>query len=78
MNKKYVVFDSGLPATCPVLGLEDNQWDNNKFDSFNEAKNYLISWMGFDAPKDIDIELGRRYYYGESGEDTWVEINYLD
>lgn len=41
---KYEVLQDGRPATAKEFGIDAEGWDNNIFDTLEEAQEYLYQW----------------------------------
>lgn len=68
---KYHVLEGGKPAT--IIGEKRNDWNNNIFDTFEEAEFYLIHWLGHYAPDTGVVKLNEKYVFDKVYQ-QFVEI----
>lgn len=69
---KYGVFENNKPCKYPEHKV-DPSWNNYLFDTFREAQEYAIHWMGNWAPLDKDV-LELNTPYDISGYGDMLEI----
>ena len=72
--KKYCVMENGLPAKYPGCN-ESMAWQNNEFDTIEEALRYFSYWLGkwrFALP--LEIECNKDYDYTGYGDIIRINI----
>ena len=74
----YEVYECEKPACTegfPDLTMED--WANNRFETLEEANNYVRDWLGnYKEGLDHELEVDEPYYYG--GSTDYVVIHYVE
>ncbi|MFW6173083.1 MAG: hypothetical protein ACOC5T_05005 [Elusimicrobiota bacterium] len=71
-NKKYAVYDCGKPAKFPFYNV-DPSWNNNIFDTFEEAKAYAENWLGTFFHVAISLNKPVEYY-----KDCTIEVKEIE
>lgn len=56
----YAVYENGKPAILP----DSDVWNKYQFDTFDEAREYAINWLGMYGSPDLPLELNKPYDYG--------------
>jgi len=71
---KYEVLQEGRPATAKEFGIDAEGWDNNVFDTLEEAQKYLYQWAfpinqdhAVKMAENHPIKVGEQYEMGTFG-----------
>lgn len=68
----FCVYDNNRPAKYPECAVHSS-WNNNKFNTYQEAIGYVCNWLGEYAPEYLsELELNVPYHY--AGSNDTVEI----
>ena len=62
----YAVYDNGRPAKYPEVAVHSS-WDNNRFDTFEEALDYARNWLG-PYGEGVVLKLGVSWDYSGYGD----------
>ena len=68
---KYHVLEGGKPAV--ILSEKRNDWNNNVFNTLEEAESYLLHWLVHYAPEVGVVKLNEKYVF-EQEHKQYVEI----
>lgn len=68
----YKVYDNNRPADCKHHKV-DSSWDKSSFETFDEAVDYLLNWLGPFAPHRETIRLGVPYDYSDYGDKVVIK-----
>lgn len=63
----FQVFDSGRPADCMNHNVHPS-WKNSKFETLEEAQEYVKIWVGGDYDADHPLALNEEYDYSGYGD----------
>lgn len=63
----FIVLDNSKPAKFPEHKVHSS-WDNNQFETFEEAKEYADKWLGMYGPYLLDTAGGYGYDYSGYGD----------
>lgn len=69
----YTVYDTNKPADCKHHQV-DSSWNRSSFDTFDEAVDYLLNWLGIYAPSRETIKLGVPYNYSAYGNSVVIKL----
>lgn len=64
---KYKVYDNGRPCRFPECKV-DPSWENNEFDTFEQAEMYACAWMGSMSPGLGVLRMYVAYDYSGCGD----------
>lgn len=62
----YIVLENGRPAEYPK---STDGWSNSKFECFNDARSYALSWLGIYGPEFSLDETAWRTGFNYNGTD---------
>jgi hypothetical protein len=62
----YAVYDNERPAKYPEIAV-DPSWNNNRFNSFDEALKYARNWLG-PYGEGVVLKLGVPWDYSGYGD----------
>lgn len=72
---RFQVLDNNEPADCHHFKL-DPSWDKSVFDTFEQAEEYALEWLGLYAPDKGELKPNTPYCY--SGAEDYLEILVVD
>jgi hypothetical protein len=78
---KYQVFDNDLPADCHHHKILES-WSNSIFNSYLEAVDYCIQWLGLDplclTKEEFSVNIPVNTKYDYSGYGDILEIREIN
>jgi hypothetical protein len=76
-NKMFQVFQNDVPAEHLFFQEErDLSWTTSKFETFEEAREYLIEWLDlpYNVVNVIDIEVNNPMSFGDPNDPLYMTI----